>query len=74
MSYKKNIASNFITQIIGLILGFVTSILIARALGPEGKGYLAYFLLIIGLINSINGKEKKLPIIGDLADQWFKNL
>ena len=52
MSYKKNIASNFITQIIGLILGFVTSILIARALGPEGKGYLAYFLLIIGLISS----------------------
>jgi len=50
VSYKKNIASNFITQIIRLILGFVTSILIARALGAEGKGYIAYFLLIFGLI------------------------
>jgi len=50
LGYKKNIASNFVTQIIRLMLGFVTSILIARALGPEGKGYIAYFLLIFGLI------------------------
>jgi O-antigen/teichoic acid export membrane protein len=34
------------------MLGFITSILIARALGPEGKGYIAYFLLIFGLIAS----------------------
>lgn len=52
MSYKKNIASNFIVKIINILLGIVTSILVVRSLGAEGKGYLAYFLLIIRLISS----------------------
>ncbi len=52
MGYKKNIASNFIVKIVKIVLGIVTSILVARSLGAEGKGYLAYFLLIIGLISS----------------------
>lgn len=52
MSYKKNIASNFIVKIISIILGIVTSILVVRSLGAEGKGYIVYFLLIIGLISN----------------------
>ncbi len=52
MSYKKNIASNFIAQIIRILLGFITSILVARKLGAEGKGYISYIILIFGLIAS----------------------
>ena len=31
-------------------IGFVTSILIARSLGPENQGQLSYYVLIFGLI------------------------
>ncbi|NFT15080.1 flippase [Clostridium botulinum] len=50
MSYKRNIASNFLTQIIASAIGFFTSIIVARALGPQDKGYAAYILLIFNLI------------------------
>lgn len=29
-------------------------------------------MLIIGIINSVNGQAKQLPLIGQFADQWFK--
>lgn len=50
MGYKKNIASNFITQIITSALAFVVSIIVSRVLGPEGKGVAAYFLLFFTTI------------------------
>lgn len=50
MGYKKNIASNFITQIITSALAFVVSIVVSRVLGPEGKGMVAYFLLFFTTI------------------------
>lgn len=49
-TYKKNIASSFVIQIVKIILGFITSILIARGLGADGKGYTAYAVLIFGLL------------------------
>jgi len=52
MSYKKNIASNFVFQIIKIALGFVTSIVIARALGAQGQGEYSYLILIFGLLGS----------------------
>jgi len=52
MSYKANIASNLINQLLRLVLGLATSILVARALGPEGQGYVAYIVLIFTLIGS----------------------
>lgn len=52
MSYKKNITNNFLTQIIKLILGFTVSIIIARGLGPAGKGYVTYLTLVFGLIST----------------------
>lgn len=50
MGYKKNIASNFITQIITSALAFLVSIIVSRELGPEGKGMAAYFLLFFTTI------------------------
>lgn len=49
-TYKQNIASNIIVQIVRIILGFITSILIARGLGADGNGYVAYAVLIFGLL------------------------
>ena len=52
MGYKQNIGSNVLNQIIKIAFGFLVSILIARALGPEKQGYVSYILLIIGIIAS----------------------
>lgn len=52
MSYKANITSNVVNQVLHLILGFVTSIVVARALGPSGQGYIAYIILIFTLLGS----------------------
>lgn len=49
MSYKKNIASNFLTQILVSVVSFFTSIIVARTLGPEGRGYISYLILIFSM-------------------------
>ncbi|HPV15208.1 MAG TPA: polysaccharide biosynthesis C-terminal domain-containing protein [Candidatus Cloacimonadota bacterium] len=72
MSYKANITSNLINQILHLVLGFVGSIFIARVLGPSGQGYVAYITLVFTMIGSyghlgLNNavmffyKRKKIP-------------
>ncbi|MFW6016866.1 MAG: polysaccharide biosynthesis C-terminal domain-containing protein [bacterium] len=50
MGYIKNISNSLITKIIKIIIGFGTSIIVARALGAEGKGYITYILLIGSLL------------------------
>lgn len=50
MGYKSNIASNLINQALRLVIGALTGIVVARALGPEGMGYAAYIILIFTLI------------------------
>ncbi len=42
MAYRQNIISNMTTRLVMLFLAFIGSILIARALGPEQKGALAF--------------------------------
>ena len=44
MGLKRSISLNFISQVINLIAGIGSSILLARVLGPEGRG--DYILLI----------------------------
>lgn len=55
MKFKKNIVSNLVLQIINIILGFFTSILLARGLGTENQGQFSYYLLIFGIIASYGG-------------------
>lgn len=33
----------------------------------------ALILLVIGLIGAIQGEEKKVPLLGDQFQEWFKN-
>jgi O-antigen/teichoic acid export membrane protein len=44
-SYFKNIISVFTTKIFVLSFGLISTIILARALGPEGRGYLAAILI-----------------------------
>jgi O-antigen/teichoic acid export membrane protein len=49
-SFKKNVTSNVITQFLKLLFGIGVSVIIARGLGPEGKGVIAFTLMIISLV------------------------
>jgi O-antigen/teichoic acid export membrane protein len=48
-TYKKNILANVITQILKFIIGMIISIIVARALGPQNQGIVAYTLTIISI-------------------------
>ena len=37
-------------------------------------GIVLFIFWIMALMSAINKEEKKLPIIGDLAQDWFKSL
>ena len=43
MSFKRNLISNVIFQIINIIIAFCTSVIAARALGPELQGTISLF-------------------------------
>ena len=44
-SYFKNIISVFTTKVFVLSFGLISTIILARALGPEGRGFLAAILI-----------------------------
>lgn len=52
MKFKKNITSNLILHIISILIGFFTSIFIARGLGKERQGQFSFYILIFGIIAS----------------------
>ena len=52
MKFKKNVISNIVLHIITIVVGFFTSILIARSLGTSNQGQLSYYILIFGIIAS----------------------
>ncbi len=55
MKFKKNVISNLILQVITIVIGFFTSILLARGLGTENQGQLSYYTLIFGIISGYGG-------------------
>lgn len=68
MSYPKNISHNLLTQALKIVLGTLTGIIVARALGPAGQGYVAYIVLIfnllgtfghLGIVNAVAYFQKK---------------
>lgn len=50
--FTKNTTITFLTRILNLIIGLVTSIIIARILGPKGKGIYSLVILLPTLIVS----------------------
>jgi len=51
MGYSKNIISTLTVRLITVVLGFLTSIALARTLGPSVRGELSYFLLVFNTIS-----------------------
>ncbi|MDA3874869.1 MAG: DUF4870 domain-containing protein [Kiritimatiellae bacterium] len=61
----------------GIISGAVSAILTVICIGPiiaMVAGIILLVLNIMGLIQSINGQAKPLPLIGPYAVKWFKGL
>ncbi|MBS3993194.1 MAG: hypothetical protein KGZ87_05720 [Bacteroidetes bacterium] len=75
---KKNAFAAFhLRQAVGLgIIFFLVEMLTAFSSHGIIKSVFYVFLFvlwIIGFIGAINGEYKKIPILGDAFQQWFKN-
>jgi len=75
---KKNAFTSFhIRQMIGLLLLNVAVSLVYKYVGSSigmllGLG--TFVLWVIGLIGAFQGEEKRVPLLGDLFQDWFKSL
>lgn len=67
-------AAFHIRQMVGLSLFSLAISFLARYVGFAAGilGIGLFVLWIIGLIGAINGEEKKVPLVGDLFQDWFK--
>ena len=76
---KRNpFASFHIRQAIGIILlGLLVNILMRYSnFGWLDKlmGFGVFVLWIIGFIGAIQGEERKIPLLGDQFQEWFRNI
>lgn len=75
---KKNTFASFhIRQMIGLLLLNVGVSIIYKYAGESigmvlGLG--TFVLWVIGLIGAFQGEEKRVPLLGDLFQDWFKGI
>ena len=75
-SSKKNTFAQFhIRQaigifVVGIVLGFVARFVPMVSF----LGIVVFILLILGLIGAIQGEEKKIPVLGDYFQDWFKGI
>lgn len=75
---KKNTFASFhIRQMIGLtIISLINSFVIGR-FSMAASGVISFILLvlwIIGFIGAIQGQEKRIPVLGDMFQDWFKGI
>ncbi|GGK59081.1 MULTISPECIES: hypothetical protein [Flavobacteriaceae] len=76
---KKNTFAAFhIRQMIGFnILSLANTFVISNYVGLWTSSLISLSLLtlwIIGLIGAAQGKEKRIPLFGDLFQNWFKGI
>lgn len=76
---KRNYFAAFhIRQAIGLVLLNIAFSLLMRysSMGIVDSilGFAILGLWIYGLIGAIQGEEKKIPLLGDQFQEWFKNI
>jgi uncharacterized membrane protein len=76
---KRNAFAAFhIKQMIGLsIFSLVNTFIVARYGGAWASGIIGVGLFvcwIIGFIGALQGEEKKAPLIGDVFQEWFRNI
>ena len=75
---KNSFAAFHIRQMIGLSLFSLANVfIIAPYIGGWISGAISlglFVLWIIGLIGAVQGEEKKIPLLGDLFQDWFKSV
>jgi uncharacterized membrane protein len=71
-SHKDKLASYHIRQTLLLYIAWVVLSWIPY-IGVV-LSIILFILWIIGLIGAINGEQKEIPILGKLAQDWFKGL
>jgi uncharacterized membrane protein len=75
---KNSFAAFHIRQMIGLsIFSIGNSFIIGKYVNYYLAGAISLVLLvlwIIGFIGAIQGQEKKIPLFGDMFQDWFKGI
>jgi uncharacterized membrane protein len=70
-------AAFHIRQMIGLSLFSLGNGFLSRYIGMEVSGIIMlglFVLWIIGFIGATKGEEKRVPLVGDLFQDWFKGI
>ncbi len=77
-SKKNDFASFHIRQMIGLsILSILNGWIINNYVGTMIAGIIGFVLFVlwvIGFIGAVQGEEKKIPLLGDMFQEWFKGI
>ncbi len=75
---QNSFASFHIRQAIGLILLGIIINFLHRFLDfgwlSNILAFGVFILWIIGLIGAVQGEEKRIPLLGDQFQEWFKNI
>jgi len=74
---KNSFASFHIRQSLGLILLQIAVGIVVRFIGYKIGSILflgVFVLWIIGIIGAVQGEEKKVPLLGDQFQDWFKSI
>ena len=71
---KREFASFYIRQMLGLILTGVVGALLTLILIGYFIQIAVFVFWIISLIGAVNGEKKELPIVGPLFQDWFRTL
>lgn len=76
---KRNLFAAFhIRQMIGLSIFSLVNTFIIRRFAEDWTvgiiGLALFALWVIGFIGATQGEEKKVPLVGDLFQEWFKNI
>ena len=76
-SKKNSFASFHIRQMLGItLLSFIGIFLKAYVSGIFGwvVGAITVVLWIIGFLSALQGEEKRVPLLGNQFQDWFKNI
>ncbi len=74
---KNSFASFHIRQMMGLaLLSLINQYVIGKFSGIASMVIFVGLIVlwVIGFIGVVNGEEKKIPLLGDQFQDWFKNL
>ena len=76
---KRNSFATFhIRQMIGLSLLSLANYFVIReyvnSWGASVVDLLLFVLWLVGFIGALQGEEKKIPLLGDQFQDWFKNV